>query len=232
MVNYHWVLKDDDAFKMFLFYLDRAGRCNEENYVQSLEEQRKTIKNLRIRKQCRKPDAGDAAVYYCVKHHMYSGQGKIVRERKLVTDYIETLKRTHILYKNITVTQYHYNKVMMENLNNIDSLVFLDCPYLPEVREQKNSYAIEMSTDQHRTMLENLTDGILGAKVILCGYRSQLYDNYFLRCNERYYTSWHCVKLKRSGSLKNGVEAKEHIWCNFGVSTLMDEYSDLFELVY
>lgn len=235
LINYHNVMKDEQAFKQFIFYLDKLSRCDEDYFIEKLKIYKSNVKENTKRVQFRKiikSSAENAALYYCVKHHEYSNQGSIVKKRKLVADYIPTLKRTHELYKNITITQYHYKKVLIKNLKDISTFILMDCPYLPQVRKQSKSYNFEMSYGQHIRMLEELTKGVLGAKVAVCGYDNEVYNNYFLRCNRKYNTSWHCVRIRQAGDLEDGAEGKETLWFNFGVIQLVEENPTLFELVY
>ena len=63
-----------------------------------------------------------------------------------------------------------------EILGRFDSpktLVFLDPPYLPQTRTKPNVYEHEFTRDDHRRLLQIVRR--LRAKVMLCGYMSDLY---------------------------------------------------------
>ena len=87
-------------------------------------------------------------------------------------------------------------------------IVYCDPPYVPDSRISKDTYEMEMTTDNHielATVLNNFK-----GKVILSGYPSTLY--------KRLYKNWKCVKKKianhASQQKEKGVKV-ECLWLNF-----------------
>ena len=89
-------------------------------------------------------------------------------------------------------------------------MFYCDPLYLHETRTATQTYAFEMTLEQHEELLENLT-GIKG-KSILSGYRSQLYDRYARREG--------CVRDdilidNKASSRKTKATMTECLWTNY-----------------
>lgn len=63
---------------------------------------------------------------------------------------------------------------LIERYNNENTLIYLDPPYLPELRK-KNIYKCEMSRDKHIEMLKLIKQS--KSKIILSGYDNDLYNS-------------------------------------------------------
>jgi DNA adenine methylase len=98
--------------------------------------------------------------------------------------------------------------VINDYKNNEDALIYCDPPYLHETRTSKKVYEYEMSYAQHQELL----DCFRGAtcNIMLSGYRSNLYDKFFVNWNRV------DIKVANSASHKKIKEIKtECIWKNF-----------------
>lgn len=87
---------------------------------------------------------------------------------------------------------------------------YLDPPYLQEVRTAKKIYQHEMTTEEHKTLLETLTD--IEGKFLLSGYQSELYDS-FSRNN-----NWNRHEFRISNNASASKKKRtmtECIWTNF-----------------
>lgn len=235
IANYHKTMKDKLSFNHLCREIERISSMNEDYYFLFLKREmakyKKSIGKWRIDR--RKTNVDDAVFYYLYKHHLYDGQGGLVKKRKPAAKNINYLEATHKLYESITITQNHFEKVMKGHLGEANTLILLDCPYLPETREQIKSYNYELTERQHRYMLQELTTKkYIQAKVIVCGYDNKMYNNYFKRAKKKVNQDWHCIKLKRSGKKSQKAEAKEKIWINFDITNLVNQYPNLFELIY
>lgn len=227
-VNLFHVMKDDVEFRKFMYSLFLKP-----NDLDRLKEIAKEITSIQDsgRKQYKKPDPILAAKYYASQYYQFHGSGGIAKRPLIPQEYERELEATHNLLKAIDISQYHYKKVMLSHLENPHSLIMMDCPYLPEVRTKPEAYAFEMSRRQHRYMLEELTKCVYPSMVVVCGYENDLYDNYFMRFNQKHdFRYWHCLKLLRAG--RRGTEAKERLWINFNPHYLIWKYQKFFELIY
>lgn len=229
VVNYHLVMKNDNAFEKFKHLLKENEWfiCNHFDYAKEFRE-----RYIAKRIQVRGLSAKKAAFFYLIQYYSFNAQGGFVEKRKRASDYLEALGDTHLLYKNITITQFHYKKVLKANLNKENNLIILDCPYMQSERVQKESYFVEFTERQHRYMLIELTKEVHKAKILLCGYDSRLYTGYFLRFNKKHDRHWHCIKLLRAGSRKEGAEAKEMWWVNFDIDDFIKQNQNMFQMIY
>lgn len=106
---------------------------------------------------------------------------------------------------------YIFNKPAVEvikTFNTKNVLVYADPPYLHDTRRSTDTYAHEMSIDDHIELARTL-NGFAG-KVILSGYPSPLYS--------RLFKDWNCErkKIANHSSQSKAKEMKtEMIWKNF-----------------
>lgn len=230
--NYHLVQKDMKAFKEFTHYLYRFGDVNEDLFQLMKDYLKMGYREKRT--HVAKANSTRAASLFIVKNYSHSGQGGYIESRMAPSEHIEALERTHALYQSVTLSHHHYKKVLEKYMNDSNNLIILDPPYLQETRVQKKSYNLEFAIRQHRSLLQLLTKQEVKAKVILCGYHSGLYESYFMRYNktQELTEGWHEVQLLKAGSKQEGAEAKERIWVNFEIESLVSSYKDLFKLVW
>lgn len=220
LINYHSVLKDDALFNEFIYYVDSYSRGEWEEASKELKLLQKEIRAYDGKVVLRSINAKKAASYYVLKHHEFNKQGGLMKNRKLVSDYIPTLTKTHQLYKNITISNLHYQKVIKEHMYDENTLIFLDPPYVESTRVQGKSYSSELSYEKHRLLLKTLLNTDIKAKIILCGY-----DNLQYKHKLNASTGWQCIEFNISGGLDiHGEERpKECIWVNFDFSDLLQE---------
>lgn len=228
--NYHLVQKDERSFKKFIEYVGRFSVVDKSLFA--IMKKDLGLGKRERRGHIIKGDATKATELFIVKHYAHSGQGGYIKDRMAPAWYVEALGETHKLYEQVDLSHMHYRKVLKRYMQNKESLLILDPPYLSETRVQKKSYNLEFSTRQHRTLLQLLTSEKLEAKVVLCGYHNSLYERYFMKFNEKHGICWHEVALLKSGNREIWAEAKERIWINFDMSSLINEYWYLFELVW
>lgn len=96
---------------------------------------------------------------------------------------------------------------LLIEFNRTDSLFYLDPPYLSETRISPSVYDYEMTTIQHRMLLETITRS--KAQIILSGYSNEMYADYL--------KDWAKLEIPQkahsSSSTKKG-ERMEIIWTN------------------
>jgi len=93
--------------------------------------------------------------------------------------------------------------------DDIDTLFYVDPPYLPETRSggRTEAYAHEMTFEEHAALLDLLLT--VKGKVVLSGYPAPLYDEKL--------ASWRREEIGVTAQMNNsGGKRTEVIWCNFG----------------
>ncbi|MGH2272404.1 DNA adenine methylase [Anaerohalosphaeraceae bacterium U12dextr] len=110
-----------------------------------------------------------------------------------------------------------FRTVAIENMDAIklikkydcqDALIYCDPPYLPETRygANANTYAFEMSYEDHETLLNTLND--CKSHVIISGYHSDLYDMKL--------RGWRMDSIEGKSHIANsGQIRKEVLWMNW-----------------
>lgn len=230
IVNFHRVMGDDEKFKEFLYWLGVNGNLDEERFKKIKDDYKILISK---RKQSRNLNIKSAVLFYAMQYYSYNGDslgGYVKRKWKPIDDK-EALKRTHKYYENIEVSQYHYMKLFKKYEKFSNALIVLDCPYLPETRQKKECYAKEMSVGQHRDLLKLVTKSPHNSKIVICGYTSKLYENYFLRSNKNG-GNWHRVDFVKVGRKGSNKAVQETMWVNFDVSQMVANHSDMFTQIY
>lgn len=121
--------------------------------------------------------------------------------------------------KGMTVLNVNALELIRKYRDNRDAFLFLDPPYLHELRGKgaDKAYRKEMSREDHIKML--LLIRRAKCKILLCCYRSEkddLYAKYLLD------SGWHCYKLadtfKASQNKEKGAHkdrAEEIVWLNY-----------------
>lgn len=87
--------------------------------------------------------------------------------------------------------------------DDVDTLHYLDPPYLPSTRKSRHGYRHEMDAEQHRKLAEKV-HGLKGM-VMVSGYPSDLYD-------KELYSSWDRFEI--SHHTQNAVRSSEVLWMN------------------
>lgn len=91
-----------------------------------------------------------------------------------------------------------------------DTLFYLDPPYLAETRSAPDVYTHEMTEADHIQLLTAL--GKVKGKVMLSGYRSELYDDFATAAG----WSRHDFNLPNNAASGSAKDRKwEALWCNF-----------------
>ena len=89
---------------------------------------------------------------------------------------------------------------VMEQHDSVDTLHFVDPPYVHDTRGRKDGYRFEMSNGDHLNLIDFLKT--LSGAVILCGYDSALYSK----------LGWHSVSRE---ALADGARERiEVLWLN------------------
>ena len=92
---------------------------------------------------------------------------------------------------------------LIERYDNPDVLMYLDPPYVRASRKSGRLYRHEMDDEQQRQLLELIVTS--RAKIVLSGYRSELYDTYL--------ADWHMDSTMSQTT--STAMAEEFIWMNY-----------------
>lgn len=92
---------------------------------------------------------------------------------------------------------------LIERYDNLDVLMYLDPPYVRSSRKSGRLYRHEMDEGQQRELLEIVTKS--RAKIVISGYRSELYDAYL--------ANWHTDSTTTRTT--SAQIAEEVIWMNY-----------------
>jgi DNA adenine methylase len=124
---------------------------------------------------------------------------------------VDGLPAVHERLIGVVITNRDALKVIDQH-DSADTIFYLDPPYMPETRTAPKVYAHEMTTDQHRAMLEAVTH--CKGKVILSGYPNDLYASKL--------RGWQCIEHKCANSAASGCRKRrmtEALWLNFAPAT-------------
>ena len=119
--------------------------------------------------------------------------------------------------RNVQVENTDFRKLLPKS-DLANTAIFCDPPYLPSVRSgnpQKlgQKYRHEMSADDHADLLGIVT-AFTQSKVMLCGYRSRLYDQH-LRGWRRYEFQTGVRASNVSAGTDRTTKRTEVVWTNF-----------------
>ena len=173
-----------------------------------------------------------AGVYQRIINHMpphktyiepFLGSGAILRNKRpaQINIGIDRSQKAIELCKGLTSTLGHnvfYCRCGIDYLNSqtlsSDDLVFCDPPYMKATRKGGDLYDFEMSDNAHARLLAFLVT--TPAKVMITGYRSNLYDDVLSRFHRIDYRT-----MTRAGMVD------EALWMNFTPPTQLHDYSFL-----
>lgn len=127
-----------------------------------------------------------------------------------------TLQKIKLRYEGVEVRNDDGLSLIEQYKNEKYVILFLDPPYLAETRSAKNIYELEFAEEQHEKLLSLVKDAL--SKVILMGYKNDLYDGVLLDGNK----GWRSFVLEEtflSSQLVTVGEQKrkvfKHVWINF-----------------
>ncbi len=122
---------------------------------------------------------------------------------------VEGLPEVHARMKRVVILNRDALHVIRQQ-DGVNTLFYLDPPYLHETRSTTGEYTHEMTADQHLELLNLL--GSIEGRFMLSGYRSDMYDS-----AERDY-GWICTEFDLPNNAAGGKEKQrktECVWMNF-----------------
>lgn len=123
-----------------------------------------------------------------------------------LTNAIERLKEVQI--ENLDIID------LIKKYDKIDTLFYLDPPYIYETRSQLNSYDYEMPDEKHKELVDTLIN--IKGKVVLSGYNHPIYNKLLENGWERIILGEYAKRGQKTndGELDKGIE---FIWVNYNV---------------
>jgi DNA adenine methylase len=120
---------------------------------------------------------------------------------------VEGLADVHARLKRVSILNRDALDVIRQQ-DGSRTLFYLDPPYLAETRATEDVYAFEMSVKQHEALLETIL--ACKGRVMLSGYRSELYDQKL-----RDWTRHEFTLPNQAAAGKQKRLMVEVVWCNF-----------------
>jgi DNA adenine methylase len=120
---------------------------------------------------------------------------------------IEGLPAVHERLKRVAILNRSALEVIRQQ-DAIDSLFYLDPPYLGETRATDDVYEHEMGVEEHGVLLSVVQE--CKGKVMLSGYPSDLYDSRLRNWNRHEFT----LPNQAAGGKQKRLMT-EVVWCNF-----------------
>lgn len=120
---------------------------------------------------------------------------------------IEGLQEIAERFRSVAIENMDATK-LIKKYDCEDGLIYCDPPYLPETRhgENANTYAHEMSFEDHEALLDTLID--CKAHIVISGYHSTLYDKQL--------RGWRTDVVEGKAHMANsGQLRKEVLWMNW-----------------
>ena len=108
---------------------------------------------------------------------------------------------------NIIITNKNTIDII-QSFNDPKCLIYLDPPYLPEVRVTKKVYNYEMTSEQHLKLVKTINS--FKSKVLISGYPSRLYDKIL-----KNWTRIEKPVVNHSSQTKTKPVKTEALWMNF-----------------
>lgn len=218
LTNFWTVLKNEKTFAAFQRILDAVPLSKNEwnNAKGFLEEWHKGESNA---------SNGDMSVARAAAFLVFCRQS-LAGRMKSFTSPTRTRLRRGIngnvsewlgAVDGLAIVHARLRTVMIENMDAVrlivredtpQTLFYLDPPYLQETRSAPDVYTHEMSEAEHRRLLGVLP--ALQGKVMLSGYRSDLYDDQL--------AGWTRHEFDLPNNAAGGAEKRrmvECLWCNF-----------------
>ncbi len=121
----------------------------------------------------------------------------------------EMLQRTGLRLRDVKIECASYESILMDAPKTV---AFLDPPYMPETRVTRDKYCHEFSPKEHRHLLR-IVRRLKKTKVVLCGYRSDLYDSELV--------SWRRVDINANSCAGPTIRGRKRpsrvlsIWMNY-----------------
>ena len=120
---------------------------------------------------------------------------------------IDQLPHIYARLANVTILN-NYALNIIDALDDKNTFLYLDPPYVHSTRHSKNIYSNEMTDEDHRILGERLLK--FKGKVLLSGYPSALYDEIFV--------GWHTAeKVIANHASQQKIKNKkiERLWHNY-----------------
>lgn len=145
----------------------------------------------------------------------YSRRNMAASVSKWLGNIENNIHRAVIKLSKITIENNSFEECIKKH-DALDTLFYLDPPYVPDTRTYKKGYLYEMSIEQHEQLVDILL--AIKGKVVLSGYDNEVYrrlekEGKFVRI---------LIKEVIKSSINTNREAymgTEYVWVNFDISS-------------
>jgi DNA adenine methylase len=120
---------------------------------------------------------------------------------------VDGLANVHARLRRVAILNRNALDVIRQQ-DGIETLFYLDPPYLAETRTAEEVYRHEMNVEQHAELLDTICD--CAGKILLSGYPSEMYDRQL-----RNWTRHEFAIPNQASSGKKKRRMVEVVWSNF-----------------
>jgi DNA adenine methylase len=207
LINFWQVLRDPLRFQTFLRVV-QATPFSEKFWIETISNQRntdETTKAIAFFIRCRQSMMGGMKSFAPISKSR-TRQGMNEQVAAWLTA-VEGLPEAHARLKRVLILNRHIIE-LLRTQDSPDTFFYLDPPYVPDSRVANGMYKHEMTEQDHKNFLNQLTP--LRGKWILSGYSTPLYES-MLKGYRRVE-----VKIANNMSTEDVKEIKtEVLWMNF-----------------
>lgn len=147
--------------------------------------------------------------YECAVVHKYNGNN---RSHFRVTTWNSKLTYLHEIaakLRNMQIEHRHVNE-MFDIYGRLNTLLYLDPPYLMETRSDKKRYKFEFRNEDHESLLLKAVD--CTCYCAISGYDSKFYDDILLSSDKSKWCKIYANPKKTNTSKKSTTEC---LWINY-----------------
>lgn len=153
----------------------------------------------------------------------YNGAGGFSRETairrnmaKSVSDFLSVIDRLPEIHNRLSnlIVENKDALDIIDRYDDVDTLMYLDPPYVHSTRKSSTSYENEMDDSEHKALIQKVLNG--KSKFIISGYNCSIYDD----LNNS--IKWTRIDLKSQSTSSDSIES---LWINYKVER--DSLEDL-----
>lgn len=200
------VLQDEELFKRFQRWITAvpfSEREWEDSYPISGDDMVATAVNFFVR--CRQSRTGQFKDFATLSRNRI--RRRMNEQASAWMNAVEGLPEVVARLKRVVILNRDAVEVIRQQ-DGVNTLFYLDPPYLHETRSSSSDFLHEMTPEQHETLLETLR--CCQGKVILSGYPSKLYETML---HDWRYVDF-AIDNKVSGA-KRKRQMTERVWMNY-----------------
>lgn len=163
-------------------------------------------------------------IQLCGFSGVFGGSWSASGVRKVAESYLNTIRRLPNLqqrFEHVHVENDSFEQILYR-YDNKNAFFYLDPPYVASTRKS-GEYKNELSDDDHKRLMDIITCPLFESKVMLSGYRNELYDNALSSWSAIDFEGMPCPavgRTKTAGTTGEGAMSKKYtrtetIWINY-----------------